>query len=82
ELRSAPFNLEASLSDIEEMWRSGLDMLDLIDAGQRLGPNDFPVPLSDVCEAMRGVALEGTEDEAEATIQAMLREAQEARQWT
>lgn len=82
ELRSAPFNLEASLSDIEEMWRSGLDMLDLIDAGQRLGPNDFPVPLSDVCEAMRGVALDGTEDEAEATIQAMLREAQEARQWT
>ncbi|MFX5530365.1 hypothetical protein ABTD83_21075, partial [Acinetobacter baumannii] len=55
---------------------------DLIDAGQRLGPNDFPVPLSDVCEAMRGVALDGTEDEAEATIQAMLREAQEARQWT
>lgn len=28
---------------------------------------------------MRGVALDGTEDEAEATIQAMLREAQEAR---
>ncbi|MCO5396582.1 restriction endonuclease [Ralstonia soli] len=82
ELRSAPFNLDAPLPDIEVMWRSGLEILDLIDAGQRLGPNDFPVPLADVCEAMRSVALDGTEDEAEATIQAILREAQEARQWS
>lgn len=82
QLKSAPIDIDASLSDVEELWRNGLEIMDLIDAGLRLGPSDFPVPLARVCESLSGVTLEGSYEEAEATIQSMLREAQGARQWS
>lgn len=82
EIKAAAIDMEAPLGDIEELWRSGLRIMDLLDAGLRLNPHDFPVPLADICESLRNVALEGSHDEAEAAIERMLREAQEARQWS
>ncbi|KVD58771.1 restriction endonuclease [Burkholderia ubonensis] len=82
EMKAAAIDMEAPLGDIEELWRSGLEIIDLLDAGLRLTPHDFPVPLADICESLRNVALEGSYDEAEAAIERMLREAQEARQWS
>lgn len=82
EIKAAAIDMEAPPSDIEELWRSGLEIIDLLDAGLRLTSHDFPVPLADICESLRNVALEGSYDEAEAAIEKMLREAQEARQWS
>ncbi|WP_186081795.1 restriction endonuclease [Burkholderia gladioli] len=82
EIKASAIDMEAPLSDIEELWRSGLEIIDLLDAGLRLTPHDFPVPLADICESLRNVALEGSYDEAEAAIERILREAQEARQWS
>lgn len=82
ELKAAPIDMEAPIEDIEELWRNGLEILDLIDAGLRLAPHDFPAPKKVTCDALRHVALEGSYEDAEATIQAMLKEAQEARQWS
>ena len=82
EMKAAVIDMEAPLSDIEELWRCGLEIMDLLDAGLRLTAHDFPVPLGDICDSLRSVALEGSYEEAEAGIQRMLREAQEARQWS
>jgi len=82
ELKTFPIDMDAPLADVEELWRNGLEIIDLIDAGLRLTPQDFPAPLKEVCDAFRHVALEGTYDDAAARIQTMLKEAQEARQWS
>ncbi|CUR72907.1 Restriction endonuclease [Achromobacter xylosoxidans] len=82
EMRAAGIDMEAPLEDIKELWRCGLEIMDLLDAGLRMTPHDFPVPLADICQSLRRVALEGSYDEAEAAIQRMLREAQDARQWS
>lgn len=82
EMKAAAIDMEAPLDDIEELWRCGLEIMDLLDAGLRLTPHDFPVPLGVICESLQNVVLECSYDEAEGTIQKMLREAQEARQWS
>lgn len=82
EMKASTIDMEASIGDIEELWRCGLEIMDLLDAGLRMTPHDFPVPLADICESLRNVKLDGSYDEAEASILKMLREAQEARQWS
>jgi hypothetical protein len=54
----------------------------LFDMGQRVGPNDFLAPLDVVCDAFQTLTLEGSIEDAEAKVQALLSEAQEARQWS
>lgn len=82
EIRAMPFDLGAPLEDIERLWVSGLEAMDLFDLGLRIGPHDFPAPFKTVCEAFNSLTLEGNIEEAEATVQRMLIEAQEARQWS
>lgn len=81
-LRSEPLDLTAPLDDIREYWRIGLDIGDLLDAGPRLTPHDFPVPFRNISKAFDTVKLEGTVEDAEATVARLLSEAQAARQWS
>ena len=56
--------------------------MDLIDLGLRIGPDDFPAPFKVICDAFDSLVLDGTIESAEATVQTLLVEAQEARQWS
>ena len=82
EIRSSPFDLEAPLDDVRRTWVSGLHLAGLFDMGVRVGPGDFLAPLDVVCDAFKRLWLEGSVEEAEAKIQSLLSEAQEARQWS
>jgi hypothetical protein len=82
ELRTAPFDLEAPLKDIERTWLSGLEIDQMVELGRRIGAHDFMAPLDIVCKAFDSLSLQATIDDAEAKIQALLLEAQEARQWS
>jgi hypothetical protein len=81
-LRSEPLDLTAPLSDIREFWRVGLEIDDLLDAGPRCAPHDFPAPLMAISKGLENVQLEGSIDDAEATVSRLLAEAQAARQWS
>lgn len=81
-IRSSPFDLDASLVDIERTWVSGLQLMGLFDLGLRIGPNDFLAPLDAVCDTFSNLTLEGSIEDAEAKVQSLLAEAQEARQWS
>lgn len=82
EVRSSPFDLQAPLDDIKRTWVSGLELTGIFDMGLRVGPNDFLAPLDVACEAFKTLWLEGTLEEADAKINSLLIEAQEARQWS
>jgi hypothetical protein len=82
ELKSIPVDFEADLADIECYWRTGLELLDVIDIGDRIGPADFPAPYQPICEALERVSLEGTIEDAEILVQELLLEAKQARQWS
>jgi hypothetical protein len=81
-LRSEPLDMSAPLDDIREFWRIGLEIDDLLDAGPRFAPHDFPVPFATVSKAFESVKLDGTVDDAETTISRLLAEAQSARLWS
>lgn len=82
ELKTMPINLDAPLADVEHLWRNGFSMIDLIDIGLRIGPNDFPVLADRISTVLKRVAIEGSVEDAEAKVQILLHEAQEARQWS
>ena len=79
---TTPIDLDAPIGDIENLWTSGLELMDLIDAGLRITSSDFPVPFGELCKQLSNVAIEGSVDQAETRVQALLEEAQEARQWS
>jgi hypothetical protein len=56
--------------------------MDLIETGRRLGSADFPVLHNLIYEHFKDVSIEGTIEDAETRIDALLVEAREARQWT
>lgn len=68
--------------DLETLWRSGLEFGDLLDAGEWFGPRDLPAPLDIVNETLRTVRLEGSVEGATERVEQLLREAQDARQWS
>lgn len=82
ELRTIPLDLKAPLDDIRNFWRTGLEVIDLLDAGHMLTSTDLPVPMDQVCEALSNVSIDGSIDAAEERVQAMLNEAQVARNWS
>ena len=82
EVKQFDVDLTAPIVDLQCFWRQGLEVLDLIDAGHRLTSRDFPVPLLTVCEACDDLKLEGSIEDAHTKLQALLIEAQEARQWS
>ncbi|WP_260858928.1 restriction endonuclease [Paraburkholderia sp. BCC1885] len=82
ELKTMSLDLTAPLDDIARLWRSGIEIIDLIDAGFYLTPSDFPAPLDTLCEAFESVVIEGSVEAAEDRLYDLLREAQEARQWS
>lgn len=82
EIKSSPFDLDAPLVDIERTWVSGLELMGMFDLGHRIGPKDFLAPFDVICEALNNLTLEGSVEDAEAKVQSLLHEAQEARQWS
>jgi hypothetical protein len=82
ELKTALIDLSAPLNDIENLWRTGLKIIDILDMGLRIGPSDFPAPLDVICDQLDKIVVEGSIDEAEDKIQTLLLEAQKARQWS
>lgn len=82
ELRSSQFDLDAPLEDIKRMWGLGTSIMGLFDTGLRIGYSDFPAPLDVICDAFQSLTLEGSVDNAQLKVQSLLREAQEARQWS
>lgn len=81
-LRKMEISTTADLHDIRELWRNGLDLIDLIETGNRVGPSDFPAPHGITSESLQSLKLEGSAEEAERRITSILREAQMARQWS
>lgn len=82
ELRTMPIDMSADLDDIERLWQAGLQIHHLLDAGERIGPSDFPAPWDVLTNAMENVFIEGTHEDGYAKVQVLLQEAQEARQWS
>jgi hypothetical protein len=81
-VKTIPIDLTAPIDDVGRLWRSGIEIIDLIDAGLYLTPADFPAPLDTICDAFETVALDGSVEDAEDRLEALLYEAQEARQWS
>lgn len=81
-LSASAIDLTAPLDDIANLWRTGFQIIDIIDTGLRIGAMEFPAPLKLVCDAFDNVKLEGSIADAEAKIQTLLQEAQVARQWS
>jgi Restriction endonuclease len=82
QLKCMPIDLGAPLVDVESLWMGGLDVLDLIEMGLRVTGAEFPRPFELVCKDLEGVRLDGSVEEAQQSITQLLREAQEARQWS
>ncbi|MBT9508373.1 MAG: restriction endonuclease [Rhodoferax sp.] len=82
EIRTIPIDMNADLDDIERLWQAGLQIHHLLDAGERIGSSDFPAPWDVLTSAMENVFIEGTQEDGYAKVQALLQEAQEARQWS
>jgi hypothetical protein len=82
ELKCMPIDLGAPLVDIESLWMGGLDVLDLIDMGLRVTGSEYPRPFELVCKDLEGVRLDGSVEAAQQSITRLLKEAQEARQWS
>jgi hypothetical protein len=83
ELRSVPFDLEVPGEWIETLWiRITTDWIELINSHCHTGPSEFPLPIRLLDRTFEGVALEGTVEDAETRLAALLLEAQEARQWS
>ncbi|REG49087.1 restriction endonuclease [Paraburkholderia sp. BL6669N2] len=82
DVKSMLIDVTAPLADITRLWRSGIEIIDLVDAGLYLNPSDFPAPLDTICDAFESVAIEGSIEDAEDRLEMLLLEAQEARQWS
>lgn len=82
ELKGTPIDLSAPRRDIESFWNGGLEVIDLIEAGLRVTGSEFPAPFEIVCKSLEGIRLDGSVEEAEQRVKELLKEAQEARQWS
>jgi hypothetical protein len=81
-LETFALDLTAPPEDLQRLWRSGMELLDVIDAGLWFGPSDFPIPFADLCAGFQNVRLEGSVEDARAKVHELLHEAQTARQWS
>ena len=81
-LETVAIELNAPIENIKGLWRSGLEMHDLIDAGRYLGPQDFPIPYDQLNEVLEKVLIEGSIEESEKRTMELLQEAKDARQWS
>jgi hypothetical protein len=81
-LRTISLDASCPREDLDNLWQSGLEFVDLLDAGEWFGPTDLPAPLSVVNQALESVRVEGSVEEAYEQALQLLREAQEARQWS
>jgi hypothetical protein len=81
-LRTISLDPSCPRDDLDNLWHSGLEFVDLLDAGEWFGPTDLPAPLSVVNQALESVRVEGSIEEAYQRAVQLLREAQEARQWS
>jgi hypothetical protein len=82
ELRTILLDTSCPASDLDTLWRAGLQFCDLLDAGEWFTPTDLPAPLDKVNKTLEAVRLEGPLHEAYERIKQLLNEAQEARQWS
>jgi hypothetical protein len=82
EIRGLPVRLDAASEDINSLWANATELVDLLDAGIFKEPGDFPIPYELICEGLETIELEGTVEEAEDRVAALLLEAQQARQWS
>ncbi len=82
ELKTITLDQSCPREDLETLWRGGMQLADLLDAGEWFGPSDLPAPLDVVNEALTTVRLEGSVDDATERVAELLREAQEARLWS
>jgi hypothetical protein len=81
-LGSNPVNLDAPLALLSRMWRTGFGWGEVLEARHRLGPDDLPCDREEVCQAFASLQLEGSLEAAWRTVDTLLREAQQARQWS
>lgn len=67
---------------LDQLWRHGLEISDVLDAGIWFGPTDLPAPLETVHEALEAVQLDSPVEVAHDRIMQLLAEAQSAQQWS
>ena len=82
DLKTISINMDTPIEDLNQLWSTGLEMIDLIDMGLKIDSHDFPVPFDKVCEILESVSIEGSIEEAESKVQTLIQEAQDARQWS
>jgi hypothetical protein len=82
DLKFIDLDLAVPVEDVKALWRDGLEMMDLIDTGRRIGGKDYPVPHDVIYDSLKDVTLEGSVEDAEIKVHALLDEAKEARQWS
>ncbi len=82
ELTTMPIDQDEPLEDIRELWRTGLEVTDLINQGLIIGSHDFPAPFEKISTALEPVSVEGSIEDAEGKVQSLIEEAQKARQWS
>jgi len=81
-LRGIALDLSASVEDVANYWQTGLQITDLIEIGNRIGPEDFPAPAAALSTQLQAVYLEGALEDAEQRVRDLLVEAKEGRQWS
>ena len=82
ELNTITIDSSCKVADIEMLWRTGLELPDVLDAGEWFTPFDMPVPIDQVNTAFESVTLETTVECAKEQLIQLLYEAREARQWS
>lgn len=82
ELEALPLDLSLDEEDLKELWLHAAELIDIVDGGLYLTGRDVPAPFDVLCEAFDKVVVEGSVEQVEARVQALLHEAQEARQWS
>jgi len=82
-LRTVPIDLEVPADWLETMWgRATTEWTELLNVHHHVGQSEFPMPVPALIRGLQHVALDGTLEEAEARVDALLLEAQQARQWS
>ncbi len=65
DLKGTHIDFSADIADIECYWRTGLELIDIIDTGDRIGTSDFPSPYQPICDALEKVSLDSTIEETD-----------------
>jgi len=81
-LETRPLDMGLPRDAIDAIWRGGPELIELLDGGLYLQPDDVPIPYDILCEELKSIVLESSVEQVEEQTLEFLSEALDARQWT